>query len=144
MKGLYNVHLKTKNFIKRLINYKNSPEEISEKMKKSKHVWEIDKNITIKLSGHKNVLDYYHNFSCEKDLINISKPSLFLNNLEDPICVKENIPIDVLYKNENVINLVTNRGGHIEYLNGFKSEWWAFLLSIHYFKFFENNESCFN
>ena len=60
-------------------------------------MWWLDKYVTTKFSGHESVLDYYYDLSCEHLLSNIKIPSLFLNNNEDPISIKENIPIDLLY-----------------------------------------------
>jgi predicted alpha/beta-fold hydrolase len=51
---------------------------------------------------------------------------------------KEAIPIDLLYLNPNIITILTSHGGHIEYLNGMKQEWWAFKLVLDYFSYFEN------
>ena len=137
IKNIYNHHIETENFIKRIKENKNCYDTMRNKYKLSHEIWALDKNITTKISGHENVLDYYFHISCEYKLKDINKPSLFLSNFEDPICVKENIPIDLLYKNDNIITLITNRGGHNEYLSGWDRQWWAFLLSIHYFEYFE-------
>ena len=60
-------------------------------------MWNIDKYVTARFSGDKHILDYYYRNSCEHVLKEINIPSLFLNNTEDPICYKENIPLDLLY-----------------------------------------------
>ena len=82
--------------------------------------------------------------SCEHKLKDINKPSLFLSNFEDPFCYKANIPIDILYQNHNIINLITDRGGHVEYFHGWDRQWWTLMLSIHYFKYFENKRKGIN
>ena len=64
-----------------------------------------------------------------------------LNNTEDPVCLKENIPIERLYRNENIVSLIANRGGHIEYLTGSNEEWFGFKLALIYFTIFEENHS---
>jgi predicted alpha/beta-fold hydrolase len=32
---------------------------------------------------------------------------------------------------------MTERGGHIEYLSGWRVQWWAFNVALEYFKYFE-------
>lgn len=144
LKKIYDFHFKSENFIKRVEGFRNCYDTISDKYDVSDELWTIDKNVTSKLSGHENVLDYYYNLSCEHKLGGITKPSLFLSNLEDPVCYKENLPIDLLYKNENIVTLIVNRGGHIEYFSDLDRKWWAFMLSIHYFKFFEKKRKNLN
>ena len=96
----------------------------------------MERDVTIKISGHEDVLDYYHHISCEHRLLEINVPSLFISNLEDPICSKECIPINLLYKNKNFITLISDRGGHVEYVCGKNKEWWAFKTSLKYFEYF--------
>lgn len=96
----------------------------------------MDHHVSSKLYGYDHVLDYYHDFSCDHLLDNIQTPILFINNFEDPVCLKENIPINHLYRNENFITLITERGGHVEYLSGDACNWWAFDVALKYFEAF--------
>lgn len=137
-KKLYHFHIKN-NRVKNKINMKNYLENLNLKIKESKNdLWKMDKDVISKLYGYDNVYEYYYEMSCEKEIKNINIPTLFLNNAEDPICLKEVIPIDEIIKNKNCISLVTERGGHIEYLSDWDQKWWAFELSMYYFKYLHN------
>ena len=59
LKKVYNRHIITENFIKRIEDHKNCYETMINKYKFCNTVWTIDKNIITKISGHENVLDYY-------------------------------------------------------------------------------------
>lgn len=136
-KVLLDFHSKNPNFKNILKENNKNYDLIESKMKDSYTLWELDKNVTIKLAGFDHVMDYYHNLSCGHLIEHIEQPSLFISCLEDPICYKESIPITQLYRNKNVITLFAERGGHIEYLSGLKREWWAFKTSLEYFDYFE-------
>ena len=116
-------------------------EEFKTQLKNKKNPWEVEKHFIIKFGDHESVYDYHHNISCEYVLNDIKVPSLFINNREDPICSKETIPLDKIYKNDKLILLLVDKGGHIEYLSGNKPEWWAFDMALEYFKYFENCET---
>ena len=90
--------------------------------------------------GLNHVLDYYHEFSCDHVLEKINIPCLFISNLEDPVCYYENIPINNLYRNENFITLIPDRGGHVEYICGKEEKWWAFETALKYFEYFLKNK----
>ena len=140
-KTLYDFHKKNPNFRKILKENNKNYDLIESKLKNSCTLWEIDKHVTIKLSGHDHIMDYYHHLSCDHLIGDIEHPCLFISCLEDPICYKENIPITTLYQNKNIITLFAERGGHIEYLSGWSKEWWAFKLSLEYFDYFENSDT---
>jgi predicted alpha/beta-fold hydrolase len=139
-KSLFEFHRKNPNFVKAIKDNNFDIDLIDHKLKNARTLWEIDKNVTLKLTGFDHLMEYYHSVSCDHLLHNIKHPSIFLNCLEDPICYKENIPITSLYLNENIITLFAPRGGHVEYLSGINKEWWAFQLSLIYFEYFETKE----
>jgi len=63
-------------------------------------------------------------------------PTLFIHSLDDPVCVKEQIPFDDIRENENCILMLTQAGGHIEYLTGeLKPERWAYKPALEYLRF---------
>lgn len=95
-------------------------------------------NLEVKLLGFASVLDYYYHISSEHYIDKIITPTLSINCREDPISRIENVPIEKLYKNPYIINLITERGGHIEYLSGFEADWWGYTIALEYFQFFEN------
>ncbi len=136
-KKLYLSHSKCQNFRKafekRNFNYNN----IMKIIKDSKEMWTLDKYINAPLCNEKSIYGYYRQISCEKKLESITKPCLFIDNAEDPICLKEIIPVDDIYCNPNLISITTERGGHVEYFSGWKCKWWAYELSLKYFEYFE-------
>jgi len=70
----------------------------------------------------------------------IKVPTLCISSREDPICIHQSIPVEKLYKNENIIFLLAERGGHIEYLSGWRAEWWGFKMALEYFDYFERQK----
>jgi predicted alpha/beta-fold hydrolase len=53
---------------------------------------------------------------------------LGISSLDDPIAIKEALPIDEFINNENCILLATEKGGHVGFLEGF------LFLSVWYYK----------
>ena len=96
----------------------------------------MDDQVTRVIRGFDHVLDYYHEFSCDHLIEDISVPSLFISNKEDPICYIENIPLSNLYRNPQIVTLIAERGGHVEYICGKEERWWAFEVGLKYFDYF--------
>lgn len=116
--------------------------ELEQKLdQKSLTCWRLDKMVTSKISGHDSIFDYYNNVSCEFVLQDIKTPLLVINNMEDPICLKESIPIERLFSNENIFSIIFHRGGHIEYLSGWNEDFHAFNIALRYFDNFEQTRA---
>ena len=49
----------------------------------------------------------YYNCSSINVIKNIQVPTLFIQSLDDPICIKEMIPYDAINKNRNCMLLIT-------------------------------------
>lgn len=96
----------------------------------------MDNEVSRLIMGVDHVEEYYHELSCEQWLGKIQIPSLFVSNKEDPVCYKENIPIDTLFRNDKIITLITDRGGHVEYICGKEERWWGFEVALKFFEFF--------
>lgn len=111
--------------------------KFEKKLKKKTTCWKVDKFFTSKLGNFNHVLEYYHNISSEHVISDIKIPTLFIQNQEDPICLKEMIPVENIYRNQNTILLLTERGGHIEYFSGWKMDYWGFKTALYYFNLFE-------
>lgn len=137
LKKLYQQHYKNPHFKNIIKNNFNLITKMDKKMHSTSTTWKLDKHITAKFGGFDSIYDYYTNISSENRIDNIKVPSLFINNQEDPICIKESVPIEKIYHNKNTILLFTQRGGHIEYLSGWNAEWWAFKTALNYFEYFE-------
>lgn len=111
-----------------------------QEVSKRRTTWEMDKYYTAKAWGMESVYDYYYHISSEHVIENIKVPTLAISCAEDPVCLKENIPIEKLYRNENIITLITERGGHIEYFTD-NEEWFAFKVALRYFQVLEDDPS---
>ncbi|XP_015118106.1 phospholipase ABHD3 isoform X1 [Diachasma alloeum] len=96
---------------------------------KSRTIKEFDSHFTAKHFGYKDVDDYYENASLHKKLHLIEVPVLCLSAADDPMQPLEGeyeifrdnsrIPVKGASKSKNVALLVTVRGGHIGWLEGF-------------------------
>ena len=133
-------HYKNKYFLDLLKKHKLDTSKLIKKLKRKSTCWEVDKFLTSKLSSSKDVYDYYNNYASESVIEDIKVPTLFISNKEDPICRSHFVPFEKIYRNPNTILLLTQRGGHVEYLSGWKMEWWAFETALDYFSYFEKND----
>jgi len=84
----------------------------------SKTVREFDTRFTAVQFGYANVDDYYRSACLHDKLDNIKVPLLCLSAADDPFQPKEGIPIEAAEKSSHVAIIVTNRGGHIGFMEG--------------------------
>jgi predicted alpha/beta-fold hydrolase len=59
-------------------------------------------------------------------------PMIFLNALDDPLVLQSLIPYDLVLKNDNIILLTTQHGGHLGWMDGFllpKIQHWLYGAS---------------
>lgn len=94
---LYTHHLTNPNIIKAIKNQNLNYEKMISDVQEVEYMWDLDKLVTSKFLGYKSIHNYYHHFSCDRLLHSITKPCLFINSLDDPVCIPENIPVDLLY-----------------------------------------------
>lgn len=78
----------------------------------------FDEFFTRRMLGYRSTDEYYKKFSCVGDLKNIKVPLLCLQSKDDPISKYEVIPFHESQKNDNLIFLTTERGGHIAWVEG--------------------------
>ena len=77
--------------------------------------------------GYKNLQQYYSEMSCVNVMRDINIPLLCLGSLDDlVVCPTDLIrhPEKVAQENENVISVVTQRGGHLGWLQGWRASSW--------------------
>lgn len=84
----------------------------------SKTYQKFDDYFTIKMLGFKSVKEYYQKISCLNHMHKIKTPLLLLQARDDPISHKDCIPFDICKNNENLFLLLTDRGGHIGWVEG--------------------------
>ncbi|KAJ2806756.1 hypothetical protein H4R20_001563 [Coemansia guatemalensis] len=86
------------------------------KISKSSTIFEFTEEMTRKAFQYKSAKDLLDDSSCDRVLENIRIPMLFLNSLDDPICLQPLIPYDKFMNNPYLILALTNHGGHIGYM----------------------------
>ncbi|XP_043276395.1 phospholipase ABHD3 isoform X2 [Venturia canescens] len=86
---------------------------------KSRTVREFDANFTAKQFGYKDVEDYYSSATLHDKLHLIQVPLLCLNAADDPFQPLDAIPLKEISESKVVAAVVTCRGGHIGFLEGF-------------------------
>ncbi|XP_062708467.1 protein ABHD1 [Aedes albopictus] len=86
----------------------------------SKTIKEFDSHFTSKHFGYKDVHSYYAQATLHNKLHKIKVPLLCLSAADDPFQPLDAIPIKAAEKSSHVAILITARGGHIGFLEG----WW--------------------
>lgn len=83
--------------------------------------------ISRRLFGYQSVNEYYDKNSSINCIQNIKVPALFINSKDDPIIDYRWIPTEVFSRSENMILVLTQKGGHIDYFtnddNGQLERW---------------------
>jgi len=86
---------------------------------RSRTVREFDASYTSKMFGYEDVDAYYDAASLYTRLHNIAIPTLCLSAADDPFQPAASLPIESAKLSSNVAMVVTTRGGHIGFLEGF-------------------------
>ncbi|XP_077286849.1 abhydrolase domain containing Hydr1 [Arctopsyche grandis] len=90
-----------------------------EEIMQSKTVRDFDTAFTSKHFGYKDVWDYYGAASLHDKLHKMNIPVLCLNAADDPFQPLEAIPVEEASNSEHVAIVITARGGHIGFMEGF-------------------------
>lgn len=109
-----------------------------------KTVPEFEEAVYSKLYGYKNMEEYWENNNPMRDIDDISVPVLSINSLDDPICVAENIPVDLFKDMPNFFLCATQHGGHCGFLESKNLDCWSDKLALEYLcavlEFIKNGE----
>lgn len=99
---------------------------------KIKHVREFHQLLSIQIyDHHKNVDDYLHSFKIQNHHVEgIRIPLLIINARDDPVAVKDCVPVETLSKNPNIITAETARGGHLCWFEGLKPKRVEFCFKL--------------
>lgn len=84
----------------------------------SKTVREFDTRFTAVQFGYSSIDEYYNSATLHDKLDNIKVPLLCLSAADDPFQPLEGIPIEAAKKSSHVAIIVTERGGHIGFMEG--------------------------
>jgi len=99
---------------------------------KSSSIREFDSNFTSKQFGYRDVDDYYTHATIHNKLHKICLPTLCLSAGDDPFQPFEAIPVEEANNSNHVAIVVTSRGGHIGFMEGF----WPFYNNQYMFELF--------
>lgn len=97
--------------------------------------------IIAKISGYKNVKEYFIDSTVTHRLKNIKIPTFFLSSIDDPFYGPHVIPVD--NNNDKVLIAVTKTGGHLCYFSGFlfPTGQWFVEPMFEYLNFFIKNDT---
>ena len=65
-------------------------------------------------------------------IYNVSIPVLCINSMDDPVCVRQNVPFDFFKTHPKIMLATTEHGGHCGFLEYNSLENWAGKVSIDY------------
>ncbi len=97
----------------------NLDKDLLFKATKFKH---LEKLYTVPVFGFKSPEDYWEKASSKPYLKTIQKPTLLVNAKDDSFLSKECFPFYEAQKSENFFFESTDYGGHVGFMNSFKSE----------------------
>ncbi|ESO97426.1 hypothetical protein LOTGIDRAFT_84384, partial [Lottia gigantea] len=86
-----------------------------------------------KFGGQSSALEYWKQNNPMRALNKIRVPILGVNSLDDPVCVKENIPFELISQDDNMVLLTINKGGHCGYLDSDLESKWLDNIILEYF-----------
>ena len=109
----------------------------------SYYVKNFDTEFFGKILGYKNGDEYYRGISSAKYIKNINKPLLVIHSKDDPICTYKGIPMDDACENENIIFILTEKGGHSCFIEnekdfGFSPRQWMFKPAFEFVNYLKN------
>lgn len=85
----------------------------------SRTLLDIDKRLTVPAYGFQSANDYYEKGSLKGKLSTIRRPLVFLLSSDDVFGSEETIPTTEIEANPWLAAIVTPRGGHVGFLDGF-------------------------
>ncbi|KAJ2157408.1 hypothetical protein GGF46_004532 [Coemansia sp. RSA 552] len=86
------------------------------KIERASTIFEFTEEMTRKAFGYKSAKHLLDDSSSGPLLENVRIPMLFLNSLDDPICLPSLIPLDKFQANPCLMLALTRHGGHIGYM----------------------------
>lgn len=80
-------------------------------------LYDFDEQVTSRIHGYENALDYYQKCSSNQYLPDITVPTLLIHSQDDPLCPVDMFPAEIAAENEHIDYILTGEGGHV----GFQS-----------------------
>eukprot|EP01017_Pseudomicrothorax_dubius_P011314 TRINITY_DN14204_c0_g1_i2.p1 TRINITY_DN14204_c0_g1~~TRINITY_DN14204_c0_g1_i2.p1 ORF type:complete len:398 (+),score=70.10 TRINITY_DN14204_c0_g1_i2:60-1196(+) len=117
---------------------KTAPKELNIDWERARKAWttaEFDEAFTRRILGFTSLDAYYNEINCIRYLKDITVPVLCINSLDDPLSDPRAIPKEEFYKNENLILVLTSKGGHIDWFTGRKPRRWIYWPTVDYLNY---------
>jgi hypothetical protein len=88
---------------------------------------DFDDAVTARIHGFRDVADYYGRSSSAQFLPSIRVPTLLIHAADDPFVPPAAIPRDAVAANPHLAAIITERGGHVGFIQGTprRPEFWA-------------------
>ena len=96
----------------------------------SRDIAEFDKHVYCRLYDIPDIQEYWRINNPMRAVDRINSPCLAISSMDDPICVKENIPFDLFGTQGNFILACTQRGGHCGFMDCLSRTSWADQLAV--------------
>ncbi|KAF9426930.1 hypothetical protein BGZ94_005782 [Podila epigama] len=109
-------------FMKHAKIFENSDVVDVEAVKRVVSIRDFDDEVTRRVFKYRTVHEYYRMASSTQRVLDIKRPFLCLNALDDPIAVAECLPLDEIYENPFGLLATTTHGGHLGWFEGFWSQ----------------------
>lgn len=94
---------------------------------------EFDDAFMSKALGYKDAIDYYLNISSDKTIWDVQVPLISINAEDDPLVYHKGVPVQAHLKNNNLIFVLTRKGGHIGWVEGiFKLRRWYLAVVMEF------------
>lgn len=93
----------------------------------------FEREFIMKAMGFKDLVEYYDGTSSSKILTKIKHPCLLVNSLDDPFIDRKILPMNIHNENPNVILVLTQKGGHLGWVEGIiKQNRWSTRVILEY------------
>jgi predicted alpha/beta-fold hydrolase len=111
-----------------------------EAVMKTKSLRKIEELLILPLYGYNSLEQYYEQDSCHNYIRNVNSPLLCIANKNDPLIPHSmtDVPLEASKHNENIIAIITKRGGHIGWIeDDVNNPWYAKV----FFEYIQSVES---
>lgn len=125
-------------FFKHAKLFENSVVDLDQ-VQRAVTIRDFDDSVTRKVFKYRTVQEYYRMASSNQRILDIKRPFLCLNALDDPISVKWCLPVDEVRGNPFGLLATTSHGGHLGWFQGFWSpnRWCTQVLAEYCIAMFE-------
>jgi predicted alpha/beta-fold hydrolase len=123
----------TRIFVKSLIEKAEAKRSLLEgicdidAVRNAQSFYDFDNVATAPLHGFADADDYYRQSSSRGFVARIDVPTLLLHSKDDPFLPADAIPIDAIRRNPNITLALTEKGGHVGFIEGtpWRPRFWA-------------------